>query len=429
MTRAFFFNCYLVCLATLLSCEQTTPIQSKAEFISSLQELMPEATIESTKAPSDEFKYSVKIGLPQPLDHRGDSGEFVQYIYLSHRGFDLPTVLETEGYWAGNNLLELSSRLNANQLVVEYRYYGESSPDKMEWQYLNNDAAVEDYHRIVTILKKLYKGKWVSTGTSKGGETSLIYRSKYPKDMDATVAYVAPVILDTADVRPDQFLKTVGDEACRNSLIDFQREVLKRQSEILPLLKAYAVDKGYAFGIGIEKALEYSVLEYTFSFWQWGSSCKDVPGVNASARELFDHLMAVSGVYLYSDSGIKRYEPSFYQHFKELGYYGFDASNVKDLLQHVSDTSNRIFAPKNVDLSYDRDYMPLVLDWLVTKGDQIIYVYGGFDTWASCAVNPGPEVDALKVVLPGGSHGTRIGDFPEQDQEKIYAKLETWLEK
>ena len=42
----------------------------------------------------------------------------------------------------------------------------------IRWQYLKNDLAIEDYHKILTKLKRLYTGKWISTGISKGGVVS-----------------------------------------------------------------------------------------------------------------------------------------------------------------------------------------------------------------------------------------------------------------
>ena len=84
-------------------------------------------------------------------------------------------------------------------------------------------------------------------------------------------------------------------------------------------------------------------------------------------------------------------------------------------------------APKNVDLTYDDNYIKKVRDFVEKKGDGILYIYGDYDPWGACAPIPKPNVDAIKMVLKGGSHKTRIKDFPKEDQQKIYDQLQKWL--
>ena len=50
----------------------------------------------------------------------------------------------------------------------------------------------------------------MSTGISKDGETDLIYKSKYPNDVD-----VAPLIDGQEDERTETHINTLGREACR----------------------------------------------------------------------------------------------------------------------------------------------------------------------------------------------------------------------
>ena len=56
-----------------------------------------------------------------------------------------------------------------------------------------------------------------------------------------------------------------------------------------------------------------------------------------------------------------------------------------------------------------------------------LYIYGEYDTWGACAPTPMPHVDALKMVLKGAPHSTRIKHFSNEDQDIIYAKLRKWL--
>jgi hypothetical protein len=142
---------------------------------------------------------------------------------------------------------------------------------------------------------------------------------------------------------------------------------------------------------------------------------------------LFDYINSVVGISFYNDKTYEDLLPSYYQHMVELGYYGFDTAPVKDLLKVVHKPTNKRFAPTNVDLTYNPNYIKEVRDFAENKGKQILYIYGEYDPWGACAPNPKPHVDALKMVLKAGSHKTRIKDFSKEDQQLIYDKLQKWM--
>jgi len=393
-----------------------------------LVKLFPNAEI--TKIPTkDYFANAFQLVLNEPLDHKNPSeGTFKHYVYISHTSFKKPTVLVTEGYNATPKTYELTKILKGNQVQVEYRFYGKSRPDSIPWKYLKNDQAIEDYHQLVTKLKTLYTGKWLSTGISKGGETVLIYKSKYPYDVDVAVPYVAPIINGQEDKRTQQHIKTVGSKTCRDKIIKFQRLVLKNRDSVLAEIKDYAKAKKMNFTeINKDEALEYAVLEFPFSFWQWGGKCDEIPSEFATANERFNYLNKIVGIGFYNDKTYYNLLPSYYQHLTELGYYGFDTTPVKDLLKIVLHPTNKRFAPKNVDLTFNSNYIKKVRDYIENQGNKILYIYGGYDAWGACAPNPKPHVNYLKMVLKGGSHKTRIKDFTPKDQQLIYDKLQNWL--
>ncbi|MHB1107297.1 MAG: S28 family serine protease [Lutibacter sp.] len=220
----------------------------------------------------DHFTKAFQIVLDEPLDHKNPAaGTFKHYVYLSHIDIKQPTVLITEGYNANPSTYELSKIFKGNQVQVEYRFYGKSRPDTIPWQYLKNDQAIEDYHNLVTKLKRLYTGKWISTGISKGGETVLIYKSKYPGDVNVSVPYVAPLINGQEDARTTAHINTVGSDECRSAIVKFQRMILKNRDSVLNEMAVYAKESEMHFTeISPDEALEYAVLEFPFSFWQWG---------------------------------------------------------------------------------------------------------------------------------------------------------------
>jgi len=393
-----------------------------------LEDLFPKSEITEMKN-LDGYSESYQLVLDEPLDHKHpEKGTFKHFIYLSHVDFNSPMVIETEGYAARYVKNEVSKLLNANQVIVEYRFYGKSRPNPVQWQYLTNDQAIADYHDITTKLKELYKEKWISTGISKGGETTLIYKSKYPYDVDVAMPYVAPLINTQEDPRTVTHVKIVGTPECREKITRFQRALLQNREALLKEIKDYSDKEKMTFSeVSIEEALEYGALEFPFSFWQWGGKCEDIPMDGASSAALFDYLNKIVGIGTYNDASYFELLPSYYQHMTELGYYGFDFSPVKDLLKTVKSTSNSRFAPKEVAIKYNPKYIKKVRKYVETKGNKILYIYGGYDTWGSCAPTPNPKLDALKVVLPGGSHSTRVKNFPKEDQEKIMATLDRWL--
>ena len=270
------------------------------QFTKRLQELFPEATISKMEA-EEHYQQAYQIVLRSPLDHKNpEAGYFDHYVYLSHADVHQPVVLVTEGYSAKPRTYELSKLIRANQVQVEYRFYGKSKPDPIQWEYLKNDQAIEDYHQLVVKLKDIYSGKWISTGISKGGETVLIYKSKYPDDVDVAVPYVAPLINGLEDPRTQEFIDTKGSDECRVKIVDFQRAVLKNREGMLEKMTSYSQEKEMHFTIvSQEETLEYAVLEYPFSFWQWGGVCDEIPGSDSSVEELFSYLIKIPGISLY----------------------------------------------------------------------------------------------------------------------------------
>lgn len=102
--------------------------------------------------------------------------------------------MATEGYKAfRRRVYEPTKLLNANQVTVEHRYYGSSVPYSIDYRYLNMKQATADLHKIKQLFSSIYKGKWISTGRSKGGVTTIFYRFFYPNDVDVSIPYVAPI--------------------------------------------------------------------------------------------------------------------------------------------------------------------------------------------------------------------------------------------
>ena len=72
-------------------------------------------------------------------------------------------VIETHGYQMSKGRNEVEQILDANNIGVEYRFFGKSLPDSLQWEYLTIEQATADLHAIHELLKEIDKGKWIST--------------------------------------------------------------------------------------------------------------------------------------------------------------------------------------------------------------------------------------------------------------------------
>jgi hypothetical protein len=378
------------------------------------------------------YDASFEIFISQPFDHISPgSGNFNQKFYLSHRDENLPMVIELDGYSITfNRPNELADLLHCNKIVVEHRYFGESTAENPEWKYLTIEQAANDHHKIISILKNIYYGKWIGTGISKGGQTTIFHRYFFNDDVDVSVAYVAPLCLSQEDPRIYSFLNSVGTEDCRTKMIEFQREVLNRYENLIPMLKNYAEEKGYTYSLGNDRFIfEYIVLEYGFAFWQWQNvTCDEIPSTDSEDEVLFDHLQLGSSFSYFADHEIASVAPFYYQAYSELGYYGYDISALKDLLIEVKEPTSKIFLPEGVDPEFNCVQANKINSWLQKKGNNFIFIYGEVDTWSAPAVQLTGETNSIKMICKNGSHKTRINSFDEPEREIILNTLENWLD-
>ena len=407
---------------------------SNKELYQKLCTLKGVITVDSLPSDYSTEKYVVTIR--QPLDHKHpEKGSFTQRVVISHEGFDRPTVLVTEGY-GGDYALnpryrdELAGLFQTNTVFVEHRYFSGSVPDSVDWQYLTAQNSASDLHLITTLFKQIYPQKWISTGISKGGQTALIYRAFFPNDVDITVPYVAPVSRSAEDGRHEPFLNVVGDKKTRQAILSFQREVLKRRGEIIPLLEKFCMEKQLSFRISMNEVLDYCVLEYSFAFWQWGTPASHIPANSATTEVLFKHLTEISGPDYFATG--QSTQAFFIQAARELGYYGYDIEPFKDLLfiRTAKDYLQRIMLPEGITIQFQPELYKKLTNFIETSDPRLIFVYGEYDPWTSVGIT---KLDGKKnmfvAIQPKGSHRARINTLPDSLRDKVIKTINLWLEK
>ncbi len=383
------------------------------------------------------FTVTYKIMVEQAIDHsHPEKGAFLQRVFVADKATTAPVVFITEGYSASYAAIpryinELSPMLNANQICVEHRYFGESWPEPLDWTSLTVRNAAADQHRVLEIMKRYYTGKWISTGISKGGQTVVYHRWLYPDDVDVSVPYVAPLNFGVEDRRHGPFIANVpGTAGQRQKIFDFQAEILRNRTVYLPKLKSFCEQKKYTFRISLDEVLDYCVLEYPFALWQWGNLVDQVPDVNASPDSLFEHLMIVSGPSYFAIEGMESIKSFFVQARHELGYYGYDTRPFKKYLsiKTARNYLSKIFLPEDLNIKYDKKPSKEVRKFIDTTDARILFIYGAWDPWFASGFEVPQKNNLLRIVKAGGSHSTRINNLTSDQKEVVRTTLEKWLE-
>jgi hypothetical protein len=410
------FTSFIFCLLVFLN-----PL--KGQFSADLIEaaLMDMEGVRFVKMPSEEGQ-KYELSIRQPVDHKNPNGPyFYQRVIFSHMDFNTPVVMNTNGYNLRDRKIEPVDMLGANYLNIEHRYFGESIPEVMDWQYLNLYNVTADLHHINQLFKKIYTGTWVSSGVSKGGQTTIYYRYFYPDDVDLSIPYVAPVNKSINDSRIYDFLDTVGSKVCRDQVRATQIEFLKNKKEILEKLKWHSKGAGYSFNYfgDMEKAFELAVLEYPFSFWQSGLDCGTFPdpkGVDA----LTDYFISAVGLSLYSDNLVSLYGPHYYQAATEMGYYHLETEGLEQWLDKVGDDPSAAFEPKGVSVTYEPATNERVHQWLMNTKENMIFIYGEYDTWSATRAVTHEGNNILYIIVEKEDHGgARISNFSADQRNQL----------
>lgn len=410
-----------------------SPVFSEKYLLRVTRPVNPEAAGEMTPEMQTYVKYADMAA------RNADAGTFEQRVIVCHVGYDRPTVLVTEGYWATYALNpryqdEIARLFNTNLVVVEYRYFGESTPNPRDWQYLTVANSLCDLHHVVEMLKPIYTNKWISTGISKGGQTTMFYRSYYPDDVDISVPYVAPLNKSVEDGRHETFLaKEVGTAAQRKIISDYMTRLVKDRKLFVPMFEEFVKGKGYEFRVPVDEIFDLCVAELRYAVWQYGTPVSSIPTAETSDEDAFKFLVRLNDPNYFS------LQTPYYSFnvmaVKELGYYGYDIrpfakymtlKNTEGYLRRVM-----LQSPES-ELKFDDTLYKHVVGFLKENDPKMIYIYGGVDPWGSSGVCTWLDTSKkhnLKVyVKEGASHSARISTFEDARRSEIIGTIQKWLD-
>lgn len=424
---------YLILASIILfSCEKDDISPS----ITSILENVNEVTIIEVEE-LDNGEELIKFIVKQPLDHNNPNGPFfIQNGSLLHRNYDLPLIFLPSGYGRSHipyyNLTNYTFSNNKgsgkpNILAVDHRYYGNNGEDfeNLDPSYLNIEQAAHDLHQIVLTFKQAYKNKWISMGYSKGGRTCIYHKYYFPEDVDATLSFVAPLTLQNADNRFNDFIKNIHSAEEFEKMLQFQRLLLQRRDEITPLLEDWYRYNNLVMDREADKVIEGIAIGYPFTYWQyksyWNSnelSILKAPNEDDNISDIFTFLSSTYFLDNYSTENITKYKAYYYQSQTQTGFplYG-EYEKLSDLLKYYKTAGENPY-------KFDPQPIQDILNWLDKNGDNIIHFYGSKDPWTAAMYNNTPYNDALTLTHPDGDHLVDLSRF----SNKNYAinKLENW---
>ena len=432
--RRLHLSIAFLCLASWLSAQtDSTLFMKQLCALDCVSEVQP---LETTC-----FKEKYVLKMEQQVDWKTSAkGTFGERIFVGMNGLDKPTVIVTEGYSASYGLNpgyeeELSRLFDANVVLCEYRYFSQSVPVPTNWDYMTVDNSLADYHHVRQVFGQLFKGKWISTGISKGGQTTMFYRATYPDDVDVSVSYVAPLNRAVEDGRHEKFLaKKVGTKEERKVIRQAMQELMRRKPELMKLFHAYCEENDYQFLMSEEDVYDYCVLEFPFALWQWGTPVSSIPELTSDEDDevWFDCLMKVSSPDYFAYPS--QYMPFDVQAAKELGYYGYSLKPIKKWtsLKSTKGYLKKMWLPDSLrKYDFDPALYKRTVKYLKKEDPKHIFIYGEIDPWSSSGVctwlNCKKKKNMRVYVQPRGSHKARINNMPERMKTEIINRLTNWL--
>ena len=395
---------------------------------------------------SSVFKEYYTIKFRQPIDHTDTTkGFFKQVVLLGHNDTSKVMVVETNGYSIlPYQTLKYKSEpakiLDANQIIVEHRYFGQSIPDSTDKTWLNFEQITADYHNIKIAFADIYKSQWVSTGASKGGTSTLHYNFYYPNDMNASFVYVCPVIKGLEDKRMTSFMREKRSTETGQRIFEIQKHLFQKKHILLPvfleLLKFSDLNIG---DMDPETLYDFAVLEFDFNFWQYISDFDKLIAYNRKDLEQVitrgfkntsllisqnDSLVATlpSCIWYFFDKQAS--SAFYYQTYTQTGNCGYEEQLFKPYLKHKT-YSPEFLAGKHP--KYSSSYAKAFNKFLKTKLTHTIFIYGAEDPWTSCSANISSTSDNLLIINPKTNHSTLIKDVGEKEKQQIREKLNKWL--
>jgi pimeloyl-ACP methyl ester carboxylesterase len=384
--------------------------------------------------------------ITQPIDHKDlGIGTFKQMVVVEFAGYDRPVDIVTEGYqassWTDMICNEISTTFKTNVVAVEHRYFGHSVPfagsitdeniNGIDWNYLSSEQEAADLHAIREKLGQLFKGSWVASGASKGGENCMSYTAFYPQDLACSVPYVGPVCNGVDDDRMSNFARdSAMTSADREKVVSIQRELLRQRKAMMPLFEDCFTWSDAKTKISYADLYDYWVLDFALAFYQYHSNLMDkMPDIStATVDEIFTFASSCCPPteFVLNDGGILGY---YVQAAKELGYYSYDIEPFKDLLTITGGNGilDKLYTPAGTSFTYDGSLNERLYKFLSTTKSRMMFIYGANDPWTACRPISKTHDNLKLYIVPDCGHNAKLTNMPPQMKQEAVSTLSGWL--
>ena len=407
------------------------------------------------------------------VDKEKDPTTNVNHVYFSGYNIMSTFVARPDSAFASSNncATEIAHRFRATQIHLEHRYFDFSSPEKCWTQidYCKADEATEDFHAIIEAFKTVFKGKWVISGVSKGGITTLLQHAFHPEDADIFVPYSAPFFTTDRDSVMQHYWYNNGwSQEFLDIFMNIRKAGIARRETLFPIYlkmanqeNASAEVKDSLYGYFLSRIVDFGYSEHANSdtttirkqlilndnileqlniaynndtvyayMFAAGLALNDFPLVLVYLRLKDAQQMPFNMApkrYHYPSFGITQEKwygiPNvayFYQAQREFGYYdcrfeelGKDEAEGKELnaywRTHVG-YYLKMIVPFFASQTFGQSLYDFAMDKTQNATKPIILVYGFDDTWTGAAVKDEfiNGTNVKKFILPGQNHAVRF---------------------
>ena len=373
-------------------------------------------------------QYSMFIS--QPVNHaQPDGDKFKQKVCILFRGYDRPTIMVTEGYfWGGfDDAEDFGINLNANIVHVEHRNFGESyNQDVGKWEYETIAQASADLHAVYQALKPILKGRWMSTGTSKNGETSMDYAYYYPNDMNLAVAFCSPFNVSLSDKRfGDYLFNEANTEEVRAIMKKHIRSALENGEEGLYQVCCKRFKQE---GKPLPSYTEYvfNIFDTFFNLFQYTLPSRHIADIENMTKDEESYAKKINQTIAFNR------DMTFYTYMvdcaKEQGFPNPGYDYFADLLEGTSFKAEDVMETflKEGDHRLLKQYdnsvrLDMRDNFFLNSTTPLLFIYSQADPWSAAQPEKlGPN--AKKVINPIGIHSPKINDpayCPEEVKQEV----------
>ena len=437
----------LLMIALLQSCSiednpapptEPEPAKTFATLKEALQSMNNVVKIEANapKELTGKYKEVYELRFRQPVDHKNPGQKtFEQLVTIKFRGFDRPAILVTNGYfwqgWSRDIGASLGDAIGANIVEVEHRNFGKSMADDPQWTCETGWQVSTDLHEVYLALKPVLTGKWMSTGLSKDGETSVDYCYYYPDDMQLCTAFCSPFHTSLYDLRPGKYMMDESGTAEERQAMKtgirrylqggeqglyktFCDSVAKRQKPVPTFTE-------YVFNV-------FEVYFSAFSYYHGADRKQQMAYADDTEEVLFQKWYSL--LESNRDTVFNTYIIDCY---KEQGFYTNDYEQFSDLLDGTSFDKTKVnltyLSPSDrwIADTYDNSHFLSILnDFLPQTSTPTLLVYSKEDPWTGArppVINP---VTTKMLINPDGIHSDNI-DNPEYYAPQLSQEITDYI--